>query len=117
MGSWFTMGQLTPKTHWQTWSYTTTGELFRLRHVFTQDSWFRPRGIITQFWDDDEIKPGVRIWAKENSDDLIELNIPAAYQLSGNTLRKIGVLMFTPYVAVTPAYSWNLVLEVFDPNG
>lgn len=117
MGSWFYMGQISPSPVWQLWPYTTTGELFRLIHVFNVSGYFRPRGIITQFWDNDEIKPGVRIFAKEVSEDLIELKIPDAYKLAGNNLRHIGVLMFTPYQAITPVYEWALGLEVFDPNG
>lgn len=115
-GTWFDMGQLTPSPQWQLWPYTTDRELFRITHYWRKNSWFRPRGIITQFWGDDEIKPGIRILAKEISEDLLELKIPDAYKQSGDTQRTIGVLMFTPYTAITPEYEWHLGLEVFDPG-
>ena len=115
-GTWFDMGQITPTTQWQLWPYTTDRELFRLTHYWRQNSWFRPRAIITQFWEDDEIKPGIRILAKEISEDLMELKIPEAYKQTGNTQRQIGVLMFRPYTALMPEYEWHLGLEVFDPG-
>ena len=117
MPSWFPMGELSPSVEWQLWPNTTEGELFRLTHIWTPSNWYRPRGLVAQFWDDDQASPAIKVWAKEVAEDLIELKIPDAYQQTGNTLRKIGVLLLPPRRTVIPVeVNWGVALEVFDPN-
>lgn len=115
MPAYIPMGSLTPALEWKLWSNTTDLEVFRITQIWNVGSW-RPRGIITQVFDDDIVSPGIKIYAKEVTEDLVELPIPTAYKISGVTLRKIGFLMLPPYRrGVASTGNWQLYLEAYDP--
>lgn len=116
MPSYVPMGSLTPSLEWQLWELTTDLEVFRIAQIWDVNPQWRPRGIITQVFDDDFVSPGIKIYAKEVTEDLVELPIPNAYKISGVTLRKIGFLMFPPYRRwIVPTGNWQLYLEAYDP--
>ena len=116
MPSYVPMGSLTPSLEWQLWDYTTDLELFRLTQIWNLSPQWRPRGIITQVFDDDFVSPGIKIYAKEVTEDLVELPVPKPYRDTGVTLRHIGFLMLPPYRRwIVTGVDWQLFLEAYDP--
>lgn len=118
MPSWVPMGGITPSSDWQFWGASTQGEIFRVRHLYTATNWWRPRAIITQWWNQDEFLPAVVVYAKESTESLIELPIPQDYITAGLQLRRLGVKLIPPYRATNapPEVNWAISIEVFDPN-